>query len=231
MRDIPNVIMLFAAGFGTRMGALTANTPKPLVQVAGRALIDHALTEVEAVTLETKVVNCHYFPEQIKAHFRDQDDITIIEEVGEILETGGGLKNALPLLGDGPVFTMNTDAVWSGENPLNALLKAWNPAKMDALLLCVPKANAIGHEGRGNLHLAQDGQLSYGAGSIYTGLQIVKTAALNEIKQSSFSVKLLWEKYFAENRMYGLEFDGKWCDVGTPEGVKLAEAMLAGGDV
>ena len=115
--------MLFAAGFGTRMGALTANTPKPLVQVAGRALIDHALTEVEAVTLETKVVNCHYFPEQIKAHFRDQDDITIIEEVGEILETGGGLKNALPLLGDGPVFTMNTDAVWSGENPLNALLK------------------------------------------------------------------------------------------------------------
>ena len=211
--------MLFAAGFGTRMGALTANTPKPLVQVAGRALIDHALTEVEAVTLETKVVNCHYFPEQIKAHFRDQDDITIIEEVGEILETGGGLKNALPLLGDGPVFTMNTDAVWSGENPLNALL------------LCVPKANAIGHEGRGNLHLAQDGQLSYGAGSIYTGLQIVKTAALNEIKQSSFSVKLLWEKYFAENRMYGLEFDGKWCDVGTPEGVKLAEAMLAGRDV
>jgi len=223
--------MLFAAGFGTRMGTLTANTPKPLVQVAGRALIDHALAEVGAVTLETKVVNCHYFPEQIKAHFRDQDDITIIEEAGEILETGGGLKNALPILGDSPVFTMNTDAVWNGENPLKALLKAWDPANMDALLLCVPKSNAIGHDGPGNLHLAQNGQLSCGVGSIYTGLQIVKTAALNEIEQSSFSVKLLWEKYFAENRMYGLEFDGKWCDVGTPEGVQLAEAMLAGRDV
>lgn len=224
--------MFFAAGFGTRMGPLTKDRPKPLVEVAGRALLDHALALTDGVDLDYKVVNCHYFPEQIKAHLSNRANIEIIQETGDILETGGGLKNALPLLGDGPVFTTNTDAVWRGGNPLKTLLDAWEPEKMDALLLCVPKANAIGHDGSGNtLFLDADNRLSYGGDFIYTGIQIIKTERLAEIDEASFSIKLLWEKLFEGRSMFGLQYDGQWCDVGTPEGVALAENMLKNDDV
>lgn len=226
MRDHPNAIILFAAGFGTRMGPLTKTRPKPLVKVAGRALIDHALSQTNQISDLRKVVNCHYFSDQIKAHLSNKTDISIVVEADEILETGGGLKNALPLLGDGPVFTMNTDAVWSGPNPLNALLAAWNPDKMDALLLCVPKKNAVGHKGQGDFIFNKENQISYGPGDVYTGLQIVKTDRLRDITETSFSLKLLWEKLLDDKKMFGLHFGGKWCDVGTPEGVVLAEDML-----
>ncbi len=226
MRDHPDAIMLFAAGFGTRMGALTQDMPKPLVPVAGSPLLDHALEQVDGVNLKTKVVNCHYFPEQIEQHLKGRTDIILIHEAGDILETGGGLKNALPTLGDGPVFTMNTDAVWRGSNPLKTLLSAWDPSTMDALLLCVSKEDAIGHTGRGDFILANDGRITFGPGDIYTGLQIIKTNLLNEITETSFSLKLLWEKLLIRQSMFGVTFDGKWCDVGTPEGVQLAETML-----
>ncbi len=231
MRDQPDAIMLFAAGFGTRMGALTKDRPKPLVPVNGRALLDHALDLTENVPLSRKVVNCHYFPDQIKAHLANRNDTTIVFEKDEILETGGGLKNALPQLGEGPVFTSNTDAVWLGPNPLSALLNAWEPAKMDALLLCVPKANAIGHKGNGDFLLDTDHRITYGPGDIYTGIQIIRTERLCEIEESSFSLKVLWEKLLFSNRMFGLKYTGKWCDVGTPEGVTLAEDMLNGNNV
>ena len=224
--------MLFAAGFGTRMRHLTSARPKPLVEVAGQTLLDHALALTNDVKLDRKVVNCHYFPEQIKAHLADRDDVTLIFEDGDILETGGGLKNALTQLGAGPVFTTNTDAVWSGPNPLLTLLNAWDPNEMDALLLCVPKANAIGHDGTGNtLNLDADNRLSYGGDHIYTGVQIIKTERLSEIDERSFSIKLLWEKMFETRRMFGLNYTGKWCDVGTPEGAALAEDMLAHANV
>lgn len=231
MRDNPDAIMLFAAGFGTRMGPLTKDRPKPLVKVAGRALLDHALDQTRDVELGQIVVNCHYFPEQIRSHLKSRTDITLIEEKGDILETGGGLKNALPLLGDGPVFTMNTDAVWRGENPLAALLKAWNPDKMDALLLCVPLAQAIGHAGKGDFLFDEDRRLQYGPGAIYTGLQIIRTDRLSEITDRSFSLKLLWAKLFEDERVFGHLYTGQWCDVGTPEGVILAQDMLGQPDV
>jgi len=231
MRDSPNSIILFAAGFGTRMGPLTKTRPKPLVEVAGRALLDHALQQIESVSLDRKVVNCHYFPEQIKAHLAARPDITVIEEKGEILETGGGLKNALPALGQGPVFTMNTDAVWRGENPLKLLLSAWNPDDMDALLLCIPRNNAIGHKGKGDFIYGEDGQITYGPGDVYTGVQIIKTARLAEIEERSFSLKLLWEKLLHDNRIFGVRYTGQWCDVGSPEGIALAENMLKNNDV
>ncbi len=223
--------MLFAAGFGTRMGALTKHQPKPLVRVAGRALIDHALTQVDQTPLSTKVVNCHYFPEQIKAHLKHRSDITIIEEKDAILETGGGLKNARSTLGSGPVVTMNTDVVWSGPNPISALLDTWNPQKMDALLLCVPKEMSTGHKGSGDFIFAPNGQIKYGPGNIYTGVQIIKTELLDDIAEASFSLKLLWEKLLKKERMYGLRYAGRWCDVGTPEGIALAEEMLGYSDV
>lgn len=223
--------MLFAAGFGTRMRELTKHQPKPLVRVANRTLLDHALEQVNQYTPLKKVVNCHYFPEQVKAHLSNQKDITIVEERDIILETGGGLKNALPLLGSNPVFTMNTDAVWKGPNALSTLLESWNPKEMDALLLCIPKENAIGHKGNGDFILADNGQLTYGAGDVYTGVQIIKTDLLSEINETSFSLKLLWEKLLAHNRMFGVRYAGRWCDVGTPEGITLAEEILGYTDV
>lgn len=231
MRDRPDAIMLFAAGFGTRMRHLTADRPKPLVKVAGRALLDHALAQTDGIPLKEKVVNSHYFPEQIQAHLTHRSDVTLIREEGPILETGGGLKNALPVLGDGPVFTMNTDAVWQGPNPLQALLDAWQPEDMDALLLCVPKPNAIGHIGDGDFVIDANNRLNYGPGDIYTGVQIIRTDRLSEISEASFSLKLLWAKLLEDQRMFGLRYSGKWCDVGSPEGVALAEDMLRGDHV
>ncbi|WP_293450441.1 nucleotidyltransferase family protein [Planktotalea sp.] len=231
MRDSPNAVMLFAAGFGTRMGTLTKDRPKPLVNVAGRALLDHALEQVDGIQPDSIVVNCHYFPDQIKTHLKDRADITLIHEDQEILETGGGLKNALPALGSGSVFTMNTDAAWLGPNPLQALLAAWEPEKMDALLLCVPLQHAVGHKGSGDFILGSEDRITYGAGDIYTGLQIIRTDRLSEISDVSFSLKLLWAKLLVEQRMFGLCYTGKWCDVGTPEGITLAENMLDQTDV
>ena len=121
---------------------------------------------------------------------------------------------------------MNTDAVWQGPNAISTLLESWIPETMDALLLCVPKDNAMGHTGSGDFILADDGRLAYGAGDIYTGVQIIRTDLLSEIDETSFSLKLLWEKLLARKRMYGVRYTGRWCDVGTPEGVTLAEDML-----
>lgn len=226
MRDDPDAIMLFAAGFGTRMGPLTTHKPKPLIEVAGRTLLDHALKQVDQFSVSKKVVNCHYFPEQITSHLRSRNDITVLHEADEILETGGGLKNASTTLGSGPVFTMNTDAVWHGENPLAVLKDAWKPDEMDALLLCVPRANAISHAGKGDFVYGPDHSISYGPGDVYTGLQIIKTERLSEIRQRSFSLKVLWELLLADKRMFGLQYSGSWCDVGSPLGIELAEKML-----
>lgn len=217
--------MLFAAGFGTRMGTLTASRPKPLVEVAGKPLIDHALDLVAAYGPARTVVNTHYLPNQIAAHLAGRN-IRISDEQPDILETGGGLRKALPLLGDTPVFTMNTDSVWSGPNPLAQLAAAWNPTQMDALLLCIPREDAIGHAGPGDFVIETDGRASRGPGVVYTGLQILKTDGLTEIPEPSFSLNILWNRMLREGRLHAVTYPGKWCDVGTPEGITLAEAML-----
>ena len=216
--------MLFAAGFGTRMGALTKDRPKPLVEVAGKALLDHALDISRPLGLNT-VVNTHYKSEMITDHLAGQD-ISISDESGAILETGGGLKKALPLLGPEPVFTMNTDAVWRGPNALDCLANAWRPDVMDALLLCVPIESAIGNAGDRQLAMDADGRLTRGPGFVYTGAQIIKTDLLDEIEQDVFSLRVLWDKISEKGAFFGEIYPGSWCDVGTPEGVKLAEDML-----
>lgn len=219
--------MLFAAGFGTRMGALTATRPKPLIEVAGKPLIDHALNLAEAAGIRKIVVNLHYLGGQIAQHLRHRD-ITLSWEHDQILETGGGLKAALPLLGDGPVLTLNTDAVWSGQNPLAQLLGAWDPAKMDALLLLLPAERALGHSGSGDFLLTADGRISRANGRaapIYLGAQILKTQGLAAISEPVFSLNRLWDIAIANNRAYGLIHQGGWCDVGRPEGIALAESL------
>ncbi len=219
--------MLFAAGFGTRMGALTAHRPKPLIDVAGKPLIDHALAVADAAGIAKIVVNLHYLGDQIADHLKNRD-VLFSWERNQILETGGGLKAALPLLGDGPVLTLNTDAVWTGQNPLTQLLTAWDPAKMDALLLLLPAENALGHSGKGDFHLDPNGRISRANGvnaPIYLGAQILKTQGLSAISDPVFSLNLLWDIAIANNRAYGLIHHGGWCDVGRPEGIALAESL------
>lgn len=224
MRATPRSIMLFAAGFGTRMGALTADRPKPLIKVAGRALLDHALDLAEDVP--RKVVNAHYRAEQIATHLAGHSDVSVLSETPDILDTGAGLRAALPLLGDRPVYTMNTDAVWAGPNPLHVLAAHWQPATMDALLLCLPPAQAIGHAGAGDFTLDADGRLSRGPGLVYSGVQIVKTDTLHNMPDGAFSLNLLWDRMQADARLFGCTYPGKWCDVGHPAGIALAEDML-----
>ncbi len=224
---MPDAIMLFAAGFGTRMGALTADRPKPLIEVAGRALLDHALDLAEAHGPLRKVVNAHYRAEQIEMHLAGRDVAVSIEEP-DILDTGGGLRAALPLLGANPVFTLNTDAIWSGPNPLDLLADAWDPVRMDALLLCVPLARAIGRQGGGDFRIDADVRLTRGGNLVYSGAQILKTGGLADIPETVFSLNLLWNRMAQADRLCGLTYPGTWCDVGRPDGIPLAESLLAG---
>lgn len=218
-------VMLFAAGFGTRMGDLTKSRPKPLVEVAGRALLDHALSLVSDAGGARTVVNTHYLGEQIAEHLAGQD-IALSHEAPDILDTGGGLRNALPLLGQDTVMTLNTDAVWAGPNPLALLDAAWDPERMDALLLCLPKENALGHKGGGDFVAIDGGPAHRGPGLVYSGVQIIKTAGLHDIQDDAFSLNVLWNDMIARKRLFILSYSGHWCDVGHPAGITLAEEML-----
>ena len=227
MRPFP--LMLFAAGRGTRMGALTADRPKPMIPVAGRPLIDHALTLAEEAGVGRTVVNLHYHGEVLAAHLADRP-VSLSWEREALLETGGGLRKALPLLGDSPVLTLNSDAVWTGANPLRELMAAWDGARMDALLLLLPAAQARGHAGRGDFLMDEAGRLRRAEGAegpIYLGAQILRTGGLAGIGQEVFSLNLMWDRMIAEGRAFGLVHQGGWCDVGRPEGIAEAEALLA----
>lgn len=229
MSNPPTSLMLFAAGFGTRMGALTKDMPKPMIPVAGAPMIDHALRLARAVHPTRIVANLHYHADQLANHLTPQG--VILSHETDILETGGGLRKALPLLGEGAVYTMNPDVIWRGPNPLEMLRGAWNPDVMDALLMCVPLANALGQSGRGDFTLDPDGRIRRGPGVIYGGVQILKTDRLNGVRETAFSMNVLWDLMLADGRLYGVTYPGRWCDVGRPSGIVLAEEMLAGGDV
>ena len=216
--------MLFAAGRGTRMAPLTDTQPKPLVKVAGRSLADHALDVARGAGMGRIVANTHYLPDRLEAHLRAQG-VQVVREA-ELLETGGGLRNALPLLGRGPVITLNSDAVWRGENPISAALATWHPDEMDALLVLIPPERATGHHGAGDFRRDGTGRLSRGQGYVYSGVQILKTGRLTEIADRAFSLNRVWDMMAADGRLFGEVYGGDWCDVGRPESVALAEAML-----
>ena len=222
--------MIFAAGFGTRMKALTADRPKPMIEVAGRPLIDHALDLAQAAQCDPIVANTHYKADILENHLNPKG-VVCLRETPEILETGGGLRNALPALGNDPVFTMNADAIWAGPNPLTLLATAWRPEQMDALLMCVPLAQTVGHAGTGDFELSDAGTLKRGPGVVYGGVQIIKTEGLHTIKQNAFSLNLLWDQMLKNKRLFGLRYPGHWCDVGHPGGIALAEQMLRDADV
>lgn len=229
MRNKPNAVMLFAAGFGTRMGALTQEHPKPLIKVAGKALLDHALDQVAGAGLRKTVVNLHYKGDQIATHLQGRPNVALSWERAQILETGGGLRAALPVLGEGPVFTLNTDAVWTGPNPLVTLQDAWDGGKMDALLLLAPPSQIKGFHGKGDFSLAPDGRIARADGAeglAYLGAQILLPLGIDGIVEKSFSLNILWDQIIAKGRAYGVLHTGGWCDVGRPEGIAEAEALL-----
>lgn len=221
----PFPILIYAAGKGTRMAHLTQDRPKPMIPVAGKPLIDHALdlTHDPAVT-STKVVNLHYMADQIRDHLTQQD-ITFSDESDGLLETGGGLRHAIVHLGGSTVMTLNADAVWAGPNPLRILQSAWCE-EMEALLLTVPPTNAHGHLGAGDFIIGTDQRLSRGAGEIYTGAQIIRTDRLAAITQDAFSTNMVWDQMAADGSLFGVSYSGQWCDVGQPSSIPIAERML-----
>ncbi|MBL8561714.1 MAG: nucleotidyltransferase family protein [Gemmobacter sp.] len=227
---MPDALMIFAAGFGTRMGTLTADRPKPLIEVAGKTLLDHALALAPA-NLRI-VVNVHYRAAQIRAHLARRPEVLISDESAKILETGGGLRAALPLLAADPVFVLNSDGVWTGENPLQQLARAWDHDRMDVLLLLLPAERFTGHRGTGDFVMDAEGRLERAHGRpglTYIGAHITRTNGLSAIADEAFSLNILWDRAIAEGRAFGLVHQGGCADVGRPEGIAMAEKLLADG--
>jgi MurNAc alpha-1-phosphate uridylyltransferase len=229
--------MVLAAGLGKRMRPLTATQPKPLVRVAGKALIDHALDRLAEAGIERAVVNVHYLADALEAHVlaRKHPLVTVSDERDLLLETGGGMTKALPHLPD-PFFALNADNIWL-DGPTNAfhdLSRRWDPASMDALLLVVSHARAANFAGAGDFHMDPLGRLSRRrdgriAPFIYTGIQLVSHRLLHDAPDGPFSTNVLWNRAMAEGRLYGLSFTGQWFEVGTPEAIRPTEEALAGG--
>jgi MurNAc alpha-1-phosphate uridylyltransferase len=225
-------LMLFAAGFGTRMGPLTAHQPKPLIRVAGLALIDHARCIADQAGATRQVANLHYRGEQLAAHL-EGTDVALSWEREAILDTGGGLRAALPLLGEGPVLTLNTDAVWTGENPLTQLMTAWDDVTMDQLFLLLPADRARSATGRSDFVMDASDRVDWARsrdGFLYLGAQIIRPTLLTD-PMPAFSLHASWTRAMAAGRAFGIVHRGGWCDVGHPEGIAIAEQMLGETDV
>jgi MurNAc alpha-1-phosphate uridylyltransferase len=232
-----NTAMVLAAGLGKRMRPLTATRPKPLVEVAGKALLDHALDRLRAAGVKRAVVNVHYLADALEAHLTKRVtgiEISISDERAELLETGGGLKKALPLLTEDPILVVNSDNLWvDGPNDsLRALAARWDDARMDALLLLVPLARANCHSGRGDFHMDAAGRISRRkpgriAPFVFTGIQLISHRLFEGAPDGPFSTNILWDKAIASRRAWGMVHQGLWFDVGTPPAVRKTELMLA----
>lgn len=231
--------MLMAAGLGKRMRPLTATRPKPLVRVAGKALIDHALDKIEAAGIGRVIVNVHYLPDSVIAHLNARKsgaEYLISDERDKLLETGGGLMKAASLLGDAPFLCANSDNLWV-DGPRDSILmlaELWDDAKMDALLLMIPHARATCHTGPGDFHMAPDGRLSrrkpgHVAPFVYTGVQILSPRVLVDPPTEIFSTNIFWDRAMAAGRLYGASHPGLWFDVGTPQAIPVVEAELGHG--
>ena len=233
----PKTAMVLAAGLGTRMRPLTDDRPKALVEVGGRALIDHVLDRLAEAGVERAVVNVHWFAERLEGHLAARargPEIIISDERTELLETGGGLKKAAPLLGHEPVFVANIDSVWVDRGEaLNQLARLWNPSIMDAALLLATREGAIGFEGDGDFFLADDGRLTFrgeewSAPFAYMGVHITRPDYAAAGPDGPFSLSGLWRESARAGRLFGCVLDGDWMHVGDPQARDEAEARLAG---
>jgi N-acetyl-alpha-D-muramate 1-phosphate uridylyltransferase len=235
--NTPRNAMVLAAGLGTRMRPLTDTRPKPLVEVAGRALIDHVLDRLADAGVERAVVNVHHFAEQIERHLaqRTRPRIAMSDERGLLLGTGGGVVKALSLLGAEPFFHINSDTLWiDGATPnLARLAAAYEPAAMDALLLLAPATGSIGYGGRGDFTLAADGRLSARSGErapfVYAGAAILAPALFADAPGGEFPLIALFDRAARAGRLHGLRLEGRWMHVGSPDAIAAAEAAIKAG--
>lgn len=231
--------MVLAAGLGTRMRPLTADKPKPLVPVAGRTLLDRVLDRLVAGGIERAVVNVHYLGEQIidAVAGRDRPATSISDERDELLDTGGGVKKALPLIGDAPFFIQNSDSIWNEgpENNLARMRRYWDSGRMDGLLLLAMTTTSTGYTGRGDFAMDSEGRVSrrgeHGVVPfVFAGVSIAHPRLFADAPGGPFSLNLLWDRAIAEERLFGLRLEGKWMHVGSPLGLAEAESELAEAD-
>jgi MurNAc alpha-1-phosphate uridylyltransferase len=228
--------MVMAAGHGTRMRPLTNDRSKAMVEVGGRPLIDHMLDRLDAAGVERAIVNVHAFADQLEAHLKARTtgpEIIISCERDQLLETGGGLVKALPLLGADPILICNIDAVWIEFSPvLTTLINAWDPEEMDNLLLLAPKPRTLGYPGLGDFDMDRDGRLSWKQGEkafwVYAGVEIFTPACAVGYPEEKFSRTKIWQKSIDRGRVFGLPIPGYWMHVGDPETLKAAEDILSG---
>ena len=233
-----DVAMVLAAGLGTRMRPLTLDRPKPLVEVAGRTMIDHCLDKLADAGVARAVVNVHHFPEMVKDHLTARTDpvVAISDESDLLLETGGGMIRALPLLGADPFFCINSDNLWvdGPQDVFRQLSATWQPDRMDALLLLVPHARAANHKGKGDFHMDGAGRITLRrsgriAPFIYSGIQLVSHRLLHDAPKGPFGTMVLWKRAMEEGRLYGVSHLGLWYEVGSPEAIAPTEEALLHG--
>jgi N-acetyl-alpha-D-muramate 1-phosphate uridylyltransferase len=236
---MPETAMVMAAGLGKRMRPLTATRPKPLIQIAGTTFLDHVLDHLRTAGVGKIVVNAHYLADALEAHLRTKAadfDVVISDERDQLLETGGGLIKALPLIDDDPFLCVNTDNIWV-DGPLNALelmASRWDDARMDVLMLLIPYARANHHQGMGDFHLDAVGHISRRkpgrvAPFVWTGIQLLSKRLIVDPPSAAFSTNIFWDRAIAARRAFGLVHQGLWFDVGTPGAIPKTEAMLSDG--
>ena len=237
---VPETAMVMAAGLGKRMRPLTATRPKPLVEVAGKPLIDHVFDRLRSAGVRRAVVNVHYLADALEAHLRARVkdiEVVISDERGQLLETGGGLVKARPLLGDEPILVINADSLWidGPTDAIRALAAAWDGERMDALLLMVPYARAHGYRAQGDFHLDALGRITGRrkrgrvAPFVYVGVQMIHPRIIADAPEGPFSTNLFWQRAIEAGRAWGLVHQGLWFEVGEPAAIGEAEAILAHG--
>ncbi len=230
--------MVLAAGLGTRMRPITDTIPKPLVKIAGKAMIDYALDALAEAGVEQAVVNVHHHADQMEAHLRGYRglEILISDERDALMNNGGGLAKGLKLLGRDPVFVMNSDLFWIGEREgqptnLERLAGFFDASRMDFGMLCVALDRTTGHNGKNDFSMADDGRLSRyndaaGNGIVYAGTLIINPSFLDDAPSDAFNINTYYDKAIARGRLYGTMLDGHWLTVGTPEAVGEAEEAI-----
>lgn len=232
----PKSAIILAAGLGKRMLPITETMPKPLVKVGGRTLIDFALDRLSEAGMERIVVNVHHFADMLEEHLRTRKmpQVVVSDERDAVLETGGGVKKALPLLGDEPFITFNSDSIWiEGSEPnLMRLVEAWNPETMDILMLVAPSSTSVGYEGPGDFNMDENGRLrrrkeGESVPFVYAGVAVVKPELVSGTPEGPFSANLFYDRAIAKDRLYGLRLEGQWLHVGEPRAIAEAEERLA----
>lgn len=236
-RAMPKVAMIMAAGLGKRMRHLTEDRPKPMVELAGRPMIDHSVMKLHAAGITRLVVNLFYKGDILRQHLEEtcpEGMEILFSQEDELLDTGGGVTNALPLLGDAPFFILNGDMFWQDGTAsiFSRMAGRWDDKSMDALLLMVPTVSAIGYDGIGDFTMDASGLLTRRAEQfvspfLYGGMQLVHPRLFKGGPKSRFSTNIVWDKAIEGDRLYGIHHDGSWMHIGTPETVDIANARLA----